>query len=300
MVKRCCRILILAGLFASCEGSEFKGASDKEKSTGANPKSDFDYYAEYGYPENYSENVSKEGADVKTSAGDSEKKSGEEASSEETKATENMENEEKIPVSLAEATASLKTECEQANSNNLLKNASTTVSFASNDGEGKQCDWRVEKQDRRAAGIKMWTEGFSIPEFRKICGMRLSSSNGFKYDDYLVFSLNKRVLFWGNFNISNLEVSEGFPVFDFDKVFDQSSNRLSTCAEGFDECIIPSKGESKAINVSFNGDTTYAVAAEANQNGANFTMRVLGNNDEGKDCEHVGLDLIVEYKYIDK
>lgn len=191
--------------------------------------------------------------------------------------------------------------CEKALKEGTLLQGEDVLSYAGNDMKSGECAWPKPEGGGKIAGFKTWSKGLNIPADRQICSFDLSTKGEFRYDDSLLFSLNGRVLFWGNVIISNLAKTGAFYNYDFDRLYDNNKNgRTDSCADGSITCSIPSTQNRQLLEVKFDKLTGYDLALDILQNGSRFDLTITGDNDPDIDCTHSGIELDVSYTYIGK
>ena len=146
------------------------------------------------------------------------------------------------------------------------------------------------------------TQLINIPSDSLLCDFRLeSSSANWRYDDFVMLTLNQKVLISSNMNIVNNLTSTN-NIFTWDWSQAQNTNLSSMfnagayCLEG--TCEIPNHDQAGSVEINLDPDTMLELASQiSNNQSIQFDLLSFGDNDNG-DCEHTGLDLTVTYKYV--
>ena len=192
--------------------------------------------------------------------------------------------------------------CEKAAENNELLTDTRTLSYESNWKMGEQCNWDKPEKQGKIRGSREWRKVFEIDSNRLVCSLDISSDEDLQYDDTLVLTLNEKVLAWGNLSIEDaFEKNQGIYKYDLDNILDQSMQTRSVgCVEGFTTCEVPQHDKPGNINISFSKELNDQFLVDIDQKGAEFTLRVFGDNDPEVDCSHNGLNLDITYSYIER
>ena len=72
----------------------------------------------------------------------------------------------------------------------------------------------------------------------------------------------------------------------------------SQCLDGATECVIPNTQNNGALRLSFTEETNRLLAGVSDAGNYNFKVVTTGDNDQDRDCSHTGLELLVEYRYL--
>ncbi|MGE0175254.1 MAG: hypothetical protein AB7T49_20895 [Oligoflexales bacterium] len=146
----------------------------------------------------------------------------------------------------------------------------------------------------------------NIPANIEICELEITSqSKSLRYDDFLIFSLDKYVLVGSNGTMMTQLPKEGagLLVWDWQKVIGTAidfDERLPSYCLGKGKCEIPGHDKEGPFNVRFPSESIYEVAAaQLAKNQLIFTLTTTGDNDMG-DCEHTDFDLDLVVRYIEK
>jgi hypothetical protein len=146
----------------------------------------------------------------------------------------------------------------------------------------------------------------NIPANIEICDIEITSqSKTLRYDDFLIFSLDKYVLVGSNGTMMTQLPLEGadLHVWDWTKVLGTNidfDEKLPPYCLGGGTCEIPGHDKEGPFNVHFPAASIYEVAAtQLAKSQLIFTLTTTGDNDPG-DCEHTDFDLDLIVRYIEK
>jgi len=198
-------------------------------------------------------------------------------------------------------------DCDFAKARGYLLEATETLVFEGNRPGGEplanQCNWDGE-DGGKAHGYKTWKKNLTVSSDRVLCAMEFSSAESMEYDDAIMLTINDKTVFWGNMNLSTLEMDQGLYKYDWGKLRGQDisngSGSKAGCAEGSTSCQVPDTETTGNLSVIFSDAANIKLMKELETNGPNFQFRAFGDDDESKDCTHTGLNLKITYKYFEK
>ena len=144
-----------------------------------------------------------------------------------------------------------------------------------------------------------------LPPNAVICNFSVdSASTDWRYDDWVMFTLNDRVLVSSNEEVKNtLDTDNGIYIWDWDKA---KNLNVSNTAGGFNAdpyciegtCEIPKHDKAGAVKIDLDPATMLELASQVYATSElQFNLISMGDNDNG-DCEHTGLDFQVNYEYV--
>lgn len=276
-------LVFLLAFSASCEDADYKGASSQADSPGSDVAPYDDWNADQ-YANDFNDQELGDGAI--------------DGSDQDKIPTVDTEKVKQEILSNAELNSSdLVEACRNAGSS--LKQGTTFLSFSGNEGQKDECEWKFKKADNTNAGIKTWKTGFELDSGRTMCSIKFRSEKSFAYDDAFAFTTNDKIIFWGNLFVNVLEKKEGIPIFDHALLQDNNADfRNTECVVGALSCDLPAANTNSDILVSFDESTGFRIVHDLVNNGSEFQLHVFGDDDDN-DCTHNGLELSVEYSYID-
>ena len=139
-----------------------------------------------------------------------------------------------------------------------------------------------------------------LPSEAVLCDLKLqSTSDSWHYDDWIVFTLNDKVLAssMADLVFDRLEQENGSYIWNWDqaKDFPFTSDLNPYCIS--DTCSFPKHDEMGPVNFEFKLDGIFDFSANIlNADLFHLNLILMGDNDPG-DCYHNGLELEVSYSY---
>lgn len=193
------------------------------------------------------------------------------------------------------------TDCDIAKAKGLLSTDTTSVRFEDNRSRSNVCEWDGE-DGGRIHGRASWEKSVDFPSSYVICSMVLKSPvSKFYYDDGLLLTLNEKALLWGSVQAKNLDLVDGFRVYNWDRLYrTKISSSHSGCLDGSTVCEVPETQKEGSIALAFNDEVNKKLMKEIESKGAKITLRGFGDNDERIDCTHSELNLEIVYQFFKK
>ncbi|MGE0172052.1 MAG: hypothetical protein AB7T49_04675 [Oligoflexales bacterium] len=152
--------------------------------------------------------------------------------------------------------------------------------------------------------ISTQTLNVPIPANIVLCEINIESSvSDLRYDDFLIFTLDKYVLVGSNGNMMDLLQKDGnLYIWNFDKIKGQPADLDDTlppyCIGA--SCDVPGHDQAGPFNVNF---TTSEIRELANRqlgkNELDFSLITTGDDNDG-DCEHTEFNLSLTLRYSKK
>jgi hypothetical protein len=140
-----------------------------------------------------------------------------------------------------------------------------------------------------------------------ICGMEIESQSNekIKYDDFLVFSIDDKVIMASNEQlVEKLSKKNGLYEWDFTKVVGSEIKEFKQkpyCMVKAADCSIPATETKGVISLRVSAkDIAPISAALQGRKTVAITLTSTGDDDETKDCSHSTLDMSVKVTYLKK
>lgn len=167
------------------------------------------------------------------------------------------------------------------------------------------CDFaghNVKPIDRRITITKTTSATLNLPQ-GEVCDMSVESASDatFHYDDILIFSFDKYLLFSSTDTLmSYYPRVNNFLQFDESKIkdFELEFDGKAICLDNATPCVIPKTDTTGKFEVGFPfASIASLIQLYKGQASVPLNLTVTGDNDD-KDCSHSKLDLLVKMKYV--
>jgi hypothetical protein len=165
-------------------------------------------------------------------------------------------------------------------------------------------DGNLDRKNEFIQAQAVQTVKIPVPANIVLCSIEIKSSvDSLRYDDFLVFTMDKYVLVGSNGNMMNhLQKDGNLFIWDFEKVKGQPADLDDTlppyCIGA--ACDVPGHDQTGPFNVDFQSAEISELAnRQIGKNEFSFSLITTGDDNDG-DCEHTEFDLSLTLRYSSK